>query len=298
MTLSPLGRRLSGLVRRLGHPLVSLALALCGQQLLLNGNARWWGGALLIAGAALFGRTVRGSHPMFPSSDVNATPPSRAARLAEVVALIAVTAMAAAFRLYRLADLPPGLAPEEASLGLAATASLSGAGGVTAWGGWPIFHWLTVLSIGQLGHSALGVRLPAAIGGVLYVPALFLLGRQLGGRVLALTVALLGAVTFWHVDATRGAWGYIAWGLTLETVASALLLRAVRGRRTTTAAFGGAALGLALQVSWGALASAVALGVWLIQHRRQTSGASTPMLGRSITVPFAIYFVLAIAPVV
>jgi sugar lactone lactonase YvrE len=296
--LSRIGLRLAGLARRLGHPLVSLAIALCGQQLLLNGGTRWWGGALLIAGAAAFGWSVRGAVLGGGAPTANASQPRRIARLAEIVTLLAVVAIAAAFRLYRLTDLPPGLAPEEASLGLAATASLSGGGGVSAWSGWPIFHWLTVLSIGQLGHSALGVRLPAAVGGILYVPALYLLGRQLGGPVFALTAALLGAVTFWHVDATRGAWGYIAWGLTLETAATALLLRALRERSATTAAFGGATLGLALQVSWGALACAVAVAAWLVQQRRRDASPATPLLGRAITVPFAIYFVLAITPVV
>ena len=79
--------------------------------------------------------------------------------------------LAAAFRLYHLTDLPPGLAPEEASLGLSAVAAIGADGGVSGWGGWPILHWLTVLSIWQLGHTALGVRLPAVIGGILYAPA-------------------------------------------------------------------------------------------------------------------------------
>jgi hypothetical protein len=276
--------------------LVSLALAVLGQQIILSGG-RWLGGVVLLLGAALFGWSVWRSREESDTPEIS-TAQSRTARWAEAVGLVAITITAVVFRLYHLTTLPPGLAPEEASLGLAATASISGPGGVAGWGGWPIFHWLTVLSISQLGHTALGVRLPAAIGGILYVPALFLLGRQLGGPVLALVTGLLGAVVFWHVDATRGAWGYIAWGLTLEAVAAALLLRAIRDRRATMAAFGGAALGLALQVSWGTLACVAALAVWVAQRRRQTASPATTVLGRAIAVPFAIYFVLAMAPVV
>src|SRR5689334_18546833 len=99
---------------------------------MLGGSGRWLGGALLILGAILFGRSTRHRAPA-PTADgfetASDSPPSRAARWAEVLGLVVITAIAAAFRLYRLADLPPGLAPEEASLGLAATTSLSGPGG-------------------------------------------------------------------------------------------------------------------------------------------------------------------------
>ena len=298
--LTPRLPGLSWLPGRLRHPFVGLGLALIGQQMILGGGPRL-GGALLIVGAVLFAWASRTAGALTNAgADVAAprVPASRVAHWTEMSALVAVTMLAAAFRLYHLTDLPPGLAPEEASLGLAAVASVSGDGGVSGWGGWPILHWLTVLSIDMLGHTAIGVRLPAVIGGILFAPALFLLGRQIGGPIVGATAGVLAAVTFWHVDATRGAWGYIAWGLTLEAVAMVLLLKAVRERRTSMAAFGGAALGLSLQVSWGALACAAALVVWLFHRRRQANSSSAPLLGRALTVPFAVYFLLAVAPIV
>ena len=125
---------------------------------------------------------------------------------------------------------------------------------------------------------------------------LYIVGRQIGGRLLATTAAVLGAVTFWHADTTRGAWGYIGWGLTLETLAVALLMSAVRDRRPGMAAFGGVVLGLALQASWGALVVPCAVGCWLLLRQGFAAPAVQPM-SRAVAVPFALYFLLAIGPV-
>jgi len=273
-------------------------LAIGGQQVILAGE--WWlGGTLLLIGAILFATCTPGAAdvPALDGRDEANVTEGRLTRWMAGLALIAVTLLGAVFRLYRLTSLPPGLAPDEARLGLAAAMPIGEGLGIAAWGGWPILHWLTVASVSQLGHSALAVRLPAVVAGILYAPVLFFLGRQLGGVGLATAAGVLGAVSFWHVDTSRGAWGYVAWGLTLETLAVGLLLKAARERRTSMAAFGGAALGVALQVSWGALAGLVGVVAWLLASHRRGQSAPAVVLGRAITVPFAIYFLLAIGPI-
>ena len=282
----------------LGHPLLCLGLAIVGQQVILAGQL-WLGGALLLTGALLFATSTPAAAdvPTLERPNGVAAPGGHLRRWIAALALVAVTLIGAAFRLYRLGSLPPGLAPDEARLGLAAATPIGDGPGIAGWGGWPILHWLTVASVSQFGHSALAVRLPAIVAGILYAPALFFLGRQLGGIGLATAAGVLGAVSFWHADLTRGAWGYVAWGLTLETVAVGLLLKAARERRTSMAALGGAALGVALQVSWGALAGLLGVAAWLLVSRRRGQSQAPVGLGTAITVPFAIYFLLAIGPI-
>lgn len=285
-------------LRALAHPLVCLGLALLGQQILASGGG--WGGGLILLGAALLFAVSVGVEQTLPDqvrhaeSAADAAPPQWS--LADVAAILLVTAVAAAFRLYTPANLELGLAPDEARLGLAAAAPFAGDASDATWGGWPILHWLTVASVAVLGHTPTALRLPFIGAGILYAPALYLVGRQLGGRLLGATAALLGAVTFWHADATRGAWGYIGWGLTLETLAVAMLVWALRYRRPATAAFGGVALGLALQASWGALVVPVAVGCWLVLRSGLSTTATQPF-GRAVALPFTVYFLLAVGPV-
>ena len=120
----------------LAHPLVCLGFALLGQQLLLSGFA-WAGGLVLIGSALLFASAVgtdRTATPAVRRTELLADDRPRRWRVSDAVALVALTAMAAAFRLWGLAQIPPGLAPDEARLGLAAAAAFAGDGTGSAWG--------------------------------------------------------------------------------------------------------------------------------------------------------------------
>jgi sugar lactone lactonase YvrE len=213
-----------------------------------------------------------------------------------MAALLLVTVAAAAFRLPWLGQLPPGRAADEASVGLDAADLLANGWASHAWSGWPVFHLATVGSIAVMGQTPLAVRLPSAVAGIAFAPALFLLGRQLGGTRLGTAAGLLGAFIFWHADLTRGAWGYGAWGLACETVGVALLLHTIRRPDTVLTVLAALAFGLALQVSWAALA---ALGAaLLIAFSILTREGAMPgqRLGRTLG-PFLVYFAVAAGPV-
>lgn len=212
------------------------------------------------------------------------------------VALLAVTALAAVFRLPLQGTLPPGLATPEARLGLDAVQILTGHLTAAAWDGWPIFHLLTVGSVAALGQTQLAVRLPAILGGIAFVGAIYLLGRQLGGTLLGAIAGLFGAALFWHVDATRAAWGYGAWGLSAEALGVAVMLRAGRQRLPLTAGFAGVLLGLALQVSWTAIPAILVGGLLAARQTGEDSGWRLP--ARSVLAPFLVYFAIAAGPVV
>jgi streptogramin lyase len=282
---------------------VALGLALAGQIGLGSRSLPWLAVALLAGGALLLAlATARREPPEGPVIE----PPSPDAALAPSrdslvggrfgwLAMLLVTLIAAAFRVPWLSQLPPGLAADEARLGLDAVNLLKDGWTVQAWSGWPIFHLLTVGSVAALGQTPLAVRLPAVVAGIAYAPALYMLGRQLGGTRLGTVAGLLGAVIFWHVDQTRGAWGYGAWGILCETLGLALLLRAIRRPDAVVMGLAGLAFGLALQVSWAALA-ALAAGGLLALGVPAAYGASPRRLAAPLA-PFLVYFVVAAGPV-
>lgn len=69
----------------------------------------------------------------------------------------------------------------------------------------PLYSYLMVPSIAVFGISPLGVRLPAALFGVLGVLAIYLLANLLINRNVALLSAALLAVSPWHIQFSR--WG-------------------------------------------------------------------------------------------
>jgi DNA-binding beta-propeller fold protein YncE len=289
-------------------PVIALAVAFAGQATISGRGQAWLGAALLAVGGALMAvaalRAARAAAPATPASPAAESSPAAPGLIGGftgLLLLLLVTVIAAAFRGPYLDRLPPGLAADEAALGLDAVRVLDGGWGGLSWGGWPIFHLLTIASVAALGQTALAVRLPDAVAGVLFAPALFLLGRQLGGTRLGAVAGLLGAVAFWHADLSRGAWGYGGWGLTCETLGLALLLRSARQPSPGLTALSGLLLGLALQASWGALA-AIGAGVALIAGGPFGGRAGTDGIGwrarlRPVLGPFLVYFLVAIGPV-
>ncbi|MCC6177671.1 MAG: hypothetical protein IT305_20405 [Chloroflexi bacterium] len=186
--------------------------------------------------------------------------------LGPLLLLLAAIVAAGGARLYALDDLPPGVWEGEARLGLTALdtlgrASATGAEGVPVHG-LPAFQALTVAAVGLLGPSPAALRLTEALGGVAFIPAIFLLGRTLLGTGAGLGAAGLGATLLWHVLLSRGGWGYQVWGVTAETLAFASFCHALHRRSPALAAVSGVTLGLALQVSWTSLVVAGPMLAW------------------------------------
>lgn len=285
--------------RPLPLSVLALGAALAGQLALgqgswLPGSVLLGAGVLLLASAAVSAAHIErhdGAAQVGPQ-----IPTGLIGGWRGVAALVFVLGLAVAFRVPMQGASPPGLAADEARLGLDAVRVLTSGLSGSAWDGWPIFHLLTVSSIAAFGQTPLAVRLPAILGGIAFAAALFCLGRQLGGTLLGSIAGVLGAALFWHADSTRAAWGYIAWSLTCETLGVALLLYASRAKRPVSAGFAGILLGLALQVSWSAV-PAILVGVVLAV--RWDSGAPGWRLpARSVLMPFVVYLAIAAGPVV
>jgi 4-amino-4-deoxy-L-arabinose transferase-like glycosyltransferase len=131
--------------------------------------------------------------------------------------LLLVLALAAVLRLWALGGGPDPFDVDEGYTGVDALRVLRG--GWTLYfaannGAEPLYVYLAALSTALLGPSAWALRLPAALAGVGSVLATYLLVRALfsdsplaglDSRVLALLVALLQALSLWHLHLSRDA---------------------------------------------------------------------------------------------
>lgn len=170
-----------------------------------------------------------------------------------VAALAAIVVVGAGLRFYRLDELPPGLAFDEAWEGIDGARILAGARPrflPENNGREPLFAYTVAPWIALVGQTPLAVRAAAATWGTLTVLAMAGLGGAFGGRWVALTAGGLVAASYWPLHLSRV--GIRPGALPpLEALAMAGLLLALgwQGagiRRWVFAAAGGAALGLSL----------------------------------------------------
>lgn len=127
---------------------------------------------------------------------------------------LAICALAAALRLYKLQHIPNGFSPDEASYGYNGYSFLLT--GRDRFGEFlPLFAdnfgdlisasymWLTVPSIALFGLDEFAVRLPAALLGVAAVWVMYLLGREFFNNRAGLLAALCLAISPWHIQVSR-----------------------------------------------------------------------------------------------
>ena len=132
--------------------------------------------------------------------------------------LIFVFLLALCLRIYKLSQFPYGFTADEAAQGYTAWSILKT--GCDEWrvkfplnprsfGDFkpPLYTYLTITSIGILGLNEFAVRFPNALLGSLAVLLVYFLTKELfkNKDCLALTAALLLAISPWHVSLSRGA---------------------------------------------------------------------------------------------
>lgn len=195
-------------LRRRPRPAVLiLALAAWGAALILLGRGAVLAGSLawLLSLAALpWAFAVGGGLPR-----------SELGRIAwrEVVAVVLLLAVGAAFRFYALREFPTGMHEDEGGWGLVSTAILRGAGpypfGVAVVTAPPDLAYefnsdpampayVTAVGVALLGRTIEGIRLVPAIVGGLSLPALYWVARRMFGVRTALVALALLATN--HVD--------------------------------------------------------------------------------------------------
>jgi 4-amino-4-deoxy-L-arabinose transferase-like glycosyltransferase len=117
-----------------------------------------------------------------------------------------VTLLAFALRFYQLGDIPRVVNGDEARIGIVAMNSFL-LPGANPFGFWEnignLYLHLINAGISIFGVNPLGLRLMAALGGLLAIPATYLLARQIAGHRIALVAATLLAFTHTHLHFSR-----------------------------------------------------------------------------------------------
>lgn len=130
--------------------------------------------------------------------------------------LVVILVIATALRLVNLSTNPSGLNWDEVSMGYTSYSLLET--GQDEWGmSWPllfrsygewkspVYIYLLLPFINLFGLNAWGVRLPAALAGILAVYLTYLIGQKLYGKKVGLWAAFLLSVSPWHLMLSRPA---------------------------------------------------------------------------------------------
>ncbi len=162
-----------------------------------------------------------------------------------------ITLLAAFLRLYQLGVYPRIIDGDEGLLGQFAQSTISGqfANPFALWENFGALYLQAVyLMIRIFGATPLALRILPAISGILAIPALYLLARQIAGKKVALLSAFLLAISHTHINFSRiGAVGYIhsTWLVPLELY---LLLAGLEKRKSWMTAAGGVLLAIHFSV--------------------------------------------------
>ncbi len=149
------------------------------------------------------------------------------------------------FRVYRLDILPAGLNHDVAWNGLYAIRILHGEPytpyAAEAWGRETLMLYLQAVGVKLFGVEIFALVIPAVICGILLVPLVYFMGRELFGPRLAVAAALLLAVSGWHVVFSRIGWRAVTQPL-ISAVGYLFFLRALRTNSKTDFGLAGAGM--------------------------------------------------------
>ena len=172
-------------------------------------------------------------------------------RMWPLLALLAIIAVAAFFRLYRLDDLPREMISDHAEKALDIQSVLDGDYHVyfpRNTGREPFQMYVTagLVKLGGMDFSFLAIKLATALPAILLVPATYFMARELfDNRKLALLAAVLTAVAFWPIATGRVGLRF-AYAPLFVALTLAFLMRALKYRRRNDFLLCGLALGIGL----------------------------------------------------
>jgi peptidoglycan/LPS O-acetylase OafA/YrhL len=253
---------------------MSIVLAVLAWVHTAGGTYRLPGVAAWVAAASLWllawrPRRGRATSVVIPAEKRN--------RRLAAVGLAAVLLVGAGFLFYRLSETPGNPTSDHAEKLLDVLDLVNGQRPiffVRNTGREPFqFYWtFALMEVFGLPLSYLTLKVGTAIIGLLALPALYLLGREMGGIPLGLSVAALAAWGKWPVALARQGLRYTLAVLPAAVVLWALLRYVRRGDRASVL-WAGAAIGLGLHgyISFRAVPLLVplALGFALFDSRRR-----------------------------
>jgi len=160
-----------------------------------------------------------------------------------LISLLLILLLATVLRFWNLGTVPPGLFGDEADTGYQAYSIFKTGRDYfgnflpihfQSYGDWrvPLYIYLDTLAVGLLGLNEVGVRLPAAVIGILAVLASFFLGKTISkDKKTGLLVAFLVAISPWHLHFSRAAFEVIFLTL-LFPLAVVFFLKALSSKAT------------------------------------------------------------------
>ena len=168
----------------------------------------------------------------------------------ELLLLVLITLVAACLRLYKLDELPPGLAGDTAYKGIGANRILEGEYPIffeESWGGIePMYMYLLAGLFRLMGSTPLAIKLLSALIGIATISLLHLLVRDLlNSRATGLLASAFLALSFWHVSYSRLGWEIIL-GPPFVLLTLYLLWRALKTCRWRDFVWAGLTLGASL----------------------------------------------------
>lgn len=189
--------------RRLGRgsaaAVTAIAVAYIAQSSFIRAGDLGTGiGAFALAGVLIM-------YAIRAVGDIPDVPLSRQQVLAIMTATIL---LGAGMRLWDLAAIPQGVWFDEAENGLVATRILTDPGYKPIYIGGltqlpAMFFYYLAAWVGLVGSNILAVRLASAALGLLTIPGVYLLGRELFGQRVGITAAFLLSLSRWHINFSR-----------------------------------------------------------------------------------------------
>jgi 4-amino-4-deoxy-L-arabinose transferase-like glycosyltransferase/streptogramin lyase len=226
---------------------------------------------LYIFGVTVFCSGVYGigqAEGRLPSSN-----PSIFSRRVESLLLAGVMAVAAFLMLYQLDSIPFGVWYDEADSGLEALQTLNGAPYSPAafrYRGNPSLYYQYLAIVFKLfGVGIMQIRYATILLGLLAVPAMYILAKQLFGQRVALVAAFFLAVCRWHFDFARFGMPNISAPL-VEILVFFFLFRALQFKRWSDFVWAGLFVGLGIHTytafRMAAAAAAVVAVYWALSR--------------------------------
>jgi hypothetical protein len=169
----------------------------------------------------------------------------------ELLLLLAIVALGVFLRFYKLGAIPRVLDGDEGRVGSAAQETALGvlANPFALWDNFGALYLQAInLSLKIFGPTPFALRLIPAIGGVLAIPAIYLLARQIGGPRVAFIAAFLIATSHTHINFSRVASVAYIQGTWLAPLELYLLLSGLEKRESWRTALSGAILAIHFSV--------------------------------------------------
>lgn len=167
----------------------------------------------------------------------------------DVTLILIVTAIGGALRLARLGDIPYGVHPDEAQIGLDAIRVIHhgwiGVYSHAALGVPTLNSYVDAPGVWLLGRTAFSLRLPLALVGLAAVPLLYLVVRVSCGRAEAFFSSLLLATSYWHIFYSRVAHSSISYP-TVTLAAALCIMLGLKTERRAWFIIGGVLLGIGI----------------------------------------------------